>query len=217
MDILSILGYVNKFSLVAFVITVLILGFQIYQFKTDSKKNTKAPEVPDFNDKASVPTLNYTRLNLVAEPKKTFTKSSFDQSLVVLIALTILVVIVLVLSLIIRKNTSISQVPPSPQVQLVSSSGIKVYGPTGQEMTQSEESSLQPGDNITIGIVKTNDPNIDMARIKLNEASWSAADITTAFDNSKNIYYKEFTIASDESSLRIDAELHSKKDGWLGN
>jgi hypothetical protein len=37
------------------------------------------------------------------------------------------------------------------------------------------------------------------------------------YNAEKKMYYKEYVVATGESRLKIDAQLHSATDGWLGD
>lgn len=64
MDIFSVLSYLNKISLFAFIITAGFLGYQFYLLKKESKpSNKKAPVIPDFNESEKVDSFNYTKLS----------------------------------------------------------------------------------------------------------------------------------------------------------
>ena len=70
---------------------------------------------------------------------------------------------------------------------------------------------------VYVGIQTIDEADIDRARIKINEKDWNVAHITSQFNKDKKVYYREYTIASGESKLKIDAQLHSETDGWLGD
>ncbi len=63
MDIFSILSYLNKISLIAFIITAGFLAYQFYLLKKDSVSGTKkTPTIPDFNENEKIDISNYTKL-----------------------------------------------------------------------------------------------------------------------------------------------------------
>ena len=49
MDIFSLLSYINKVSLLAFFVTTLVVGYQIYVLKKEKTKE-QTPSIPDFKD-----------------------------------------------------------------------------------------------------------------------------------------------------------------------
>jgi hypothetical protein len=99
---------------------------------------------------------------------------------------------------------------------MASSKGIKVYDNKWSELDENKIASLRGGDNIIVGIERTTDANIDKARIRINKVQWTEGDEVTTLDRTKNVFYKEFTIATDEVFLKFEAQLHHKTDGWLG-
>ncbi|PIS16075.1 hypothetical protein COT62_00345, partial [Candidatus Roizmanbacteria bacterium CG09_land_8_20_14_0_10_41_9] len=86
-----------------------------------------------------------------------------------------------------------------------------------RELTDLEVSKLKGGDRILIGIETIKNVDVDRARIRVNETEWKLNHITLNFDSQKSIYYKEYSISSGAASLKIEAQLHSLKDGWLGD
>ena len=62
MDIFNLLSYINKVSLLAFFVTILVVAYQIHVLKKEKTKE-KAPSIPDFKDIGkSNEVVNYTRL-----------------------------------------------------------------------------------------------------------------------------------------------------------
>ncbi|MGB9882939.1 MAG: hypothetical protein ACPLRN_00255 [Microgenomates group bacterium] len=63
MDLLTILSYVNKISLLIFFVTLGILIYQIYLFKKDlSIHENEEINIPDFDENLQIKIANYTRL-----------------------------------------------------------------------------------------------------------------------------------------------------------
>ena len=63
MDIFSLLSYINKVSLLAFFVTTLVVGYQVYILKKEKTKE-QTPTIPDFKDKMNQNEVtNYTRLS----------------------------------------------------------------------------------------------------------------------------------------------------------
>lgn len=114
MDIFSILSYLNKISLLAFIVTAGFLGYQFYQLKKESSpKSKKTPSIPDFNENERVDVLNYSKLpdTLTAAPVVAYKKDS--KKLPFLIIGTSLLVLTLGVFIILRnkQTTQTSQVP----------------------------------------------------------------------------------------------------------
>ena len=107
---------------------------------------------------------------------------------------------------------------PKIVIQEISSLGLKVFTNSWVEVNEGDTGrTLKPGAKLYLGIQTIEEADIDRARIKVNEKDWNVAHITSQFNKEKKVYYREYTIASGESKLKIDAQLHSVADGWLGD
>jgi len=125
MDIFSILSYLNKISLLAFIVTAGFLGYQFYLLKkeasTDSKK---APTIPDFNENIKVDVLNYTRLpdSMISE-HQTVVRKDNNITLISLVLGTGLIALTLGVFILLRLKQSSQQVSkiiePTPTVKTV--------------------------------------------------------------------------------------------------
>lgn len=62
MNVFSILSYLNKISLLAFIITAGFLFYQVYLLRKESSPKQKKPTIPDFNENMKIDVLNYTKL-----------------------------------------------------------------------------------------------------------------------------------------------------------
>jgi len=104
MDVFSLLSYINKVSLIAFFVTTIFVGYQVYILKKEkSKENT--PTIPDFKEKNNLNTVtNFTNLPAYLFKKKTIAVN-YSKSLFIIISLLTLIVVVFVVSLI-KKNNS---------------------------------------------------------------------------------------------------------------
>jgi len=91
-----------------------------------------------------------------------------------------------------------------------------MYNEKWQELSEEEIKTIRPGTKIIIGIEKINDQNIDMARIKINQGAWDEKSITSHFNQEKNVFYREYQVATNDAFLKIEAQLHSRTEGWLG-
>ena len=108
---------------------------------------------------------------------------------------------------------------PIPIVQEVSSAGLKVFDKNWTEIKNDGkvQAQIKPGEVVYIGIQTIEEADIDRARIKVNEANWEIKDITTTLNPKLKVYYKEYPVATGTAQLKIDAQLHSASDGWLGD
>lgn len=213
MDGFSLLGYINKFSLFAFVVTGLVLGYQIYQLKKDAGKKNDHPEIPDFSEKHTIPSLNYTKLDTSPTP---VVKQAPNMNLFFLIGATVVVMLILFVALALRNNSSSNQTTDTPLIKFVASKGIKIYDEKWTELNDQAIAKLTEGGVVLVAIDKTTDPNIDRARIRINKSSWTEEDEKLEFDATKNMYYRNHTMATEAAFLKVEAQLHSKTDGWLG-
>jgi hypothetical protein len=214
MDVFGLLGYINKFSLLAFIATLGVLVYQVYQLKKDSKSTHETPVIPDFNDNAAVPSINFSPLNTKVETEPV---KSHNMNLIILIVITVGIVLFIFFSIFMKgnKKTEVDN-KEEPLIKLAASKGIKVYDSSWSELNEAKIAALKGGDEVIVGIERTTDPGIDKARIRLNKAAWDTSDEDLTFDKTTNIFYKKFAIATDSAFLKIEAQLHHTKDGWLG-
>ena len=82
--------------------------------------------------------------------------------------------------------------------------GLKVFTNAWIEINENETGKmLKPGMKVYIGIQTIDEADIDRARIKINEKDWNVAHITSQFNKDKKVYYREYTVASSESKLKL--------------
>lgn len=125
MDIFSLLSYINKVSLLAFFVTTLVVGYQVYVLKKEKTKE-QAPTIPDFKDKIkSNEVVNYTHLpgSLIKKDNKPVNYSK----LVFLIISLLTIMVVIFVFIMIKQNSSLRNeasisptkvILPSPTVVL---------------------------------------------------------------------------------------------------
>ncbi len=117
MDVFTILSYLNKVSLIAFVITTAVVGYQIYIFKKEKTKE-HAPSIPDFKENNNFAVAsNYTSLPSYLT-KKQIKSVNYSKSIFLTISLLTVIVVIFVVSLI-KKNSV------SPNNQTAKNSSIK--------------------------------------------------------------------------------------------
>lgn len=149
MDIFSLLSYINKVSLLAFFVTTLVVGYQVYVLKKEKTKE-QAPSIPDFKDKIkSNEVINYTRLHgsLIKKDNK---PANYSKLVFLIISLLTIMVVIFVLILIkqnssVRNEASVSPtivvfptptlkptiaLPPSPKVPTVGPTAALLPSPT---------------------------------------------------------------------------------------
>lgn len=213
MDLLTILTSLNKISLIAFFITFVFLSYQIYLLKKESFSRQDKPFVPDFKENQTTASSHFTKIIAGNEVKTALKKQNRHGLIIIGVFLSIIFAIIFIGGLF---NLSFGNIRPSksevpkPVVNLVASKGIKVYNQDWIEVKK-------PSGQIFIGIATIPGVDIDMARIRVNENTWGSQSASLKFKSGEGVFYREYTIATGESSLKIEAQLHSKTDGWLGD
>lgn len=105
MDVFTILSYLNKVSLIAFVITTAVVAYQIYVFKKEKTKE-QTPSIPDFQENNNFGTVsNYTSLPS-SLTKKQIKSVNYSKSIFLTISLLTVIVVIFVVSLI-KKNSTV--------------------------------------------------------------------------------------------------------------
>ncbi|MDO8609007.1 MAG: hypothetical protein Q7R95_00505 [bacterium] len=216
-DIVDVVSSVNKISVIAFIITFIFVGYQIFLLKKDffNKKESK-PVIPEFDDKNVVkkhetPLVHLSVKQTIISRPKHFIQIIFG---------VILLVISIIFFIISSANKKIDSersdlLSPTPIINYVASKGIKIYNQKWSEIQEKDMMTLILGQELIIGIESIHNLDIDKARIRINQNEWKESDITMKFDKTRNVYYINHAIATGEAMLKIDAELHSKIDGWL--
>ena len=213
MDIFNILGYINKLSLVAFVVTLGVLLYQVYLLKKDSSQSHEEPVIPDFNENIAKPVLNYTKLDQ-SIGKGEVPKN--NTNLIILIVTTIAIISFLSFTIFAKNRPRAPTSDTEPLVKLVASKGIKIYDDKWIELKEDELATMSAGTAIIIALDKPDIENIDKARIRVNQSSWSVDDESLKFDETRRVYYRDYIVATDSSFIKAEAQLHSSVDGWLG-
>jgi len=221
--IIDFLLSVNKISLVAFLGVFGFLVYEISLLRNERLKKQK-PVLPQFNATSVISTavMQQQAAAVVELPKKVeqIKQTKISPLLIAILILTALFFIGFTLY-IVFSNTSSKKVEsntPKIVIQEISSPGLKVFTNSWVEVNESDAGRmLKQGEKLYIGIQTIEEADIDRARIKINENEWNVAHITSQFNKDKKVYYREYTVASGESKLKIDAQLHSETDGWLGD
>lgn len=221
--IIDFLLSVNKISLVAF---LGVLGFLVYEISLlrNERLKKQKPILPQFNATSIVNTavMQQQAAAAVELPKKVdqVKQTKISPLLIAILILTGLFFIGFTLYMVFS-NTSNKKAEsnvPKIVIQEISSPGLKVFNTSWVEVNEGNtDRALKQGAKLYIGIQTIDEVDIDRARIKVNEKDWNVAHITSQFNKEKKVYYREYTIASGESKLKIDAQLHSETDGWLGD
>ncbi len=215
MDLVSFLGSVNKISLIAFFFMLGILVYEIILFRKEAWQKTK-PKVPNFQDNLN-PQL--AQASTIIEEKTAKVTRPNNLILIVSIVLVILFGIASFIGFFqTNSKTSIStKITPTPLIDFVTSKGIKIYNNDFQPIPESSLGNILPGEEIIIGVETIGEVDIDRARLRVNKQNWDNGDITLNYSDELKVYYKRYTVATGESKLKIEAQLHSSSEGWLGD
>lgn len=221
--IIDFLLSVNKISLVAFLGVFGFLVYEISLLRNERLKKQK-PVLPQFNATSVVNTavVQQQAAAVVELPKKIdpIKQTKISPLLIAILILTGLFFIGFTFYMVFSNTPSKKAESNAPKIviQEVSSPGLKVFTNAWIEINENETGKmLKPGMKVYVGIQTIDEADIDRARIKINEKDWNVAHITSQFNKDKKVYYREYTVASGESKLKIDAQLHSETDGWLGD
>ncbi len=216
MDFVSFLASINKISIVAFSLTVIFLAYEIRLLRKEHQKSGK-PTIPQFQENIHVSPQSK---NVVMTQSK---KKVLKHNNIFIVALVVLLILfgggAVVGFLNFNGSNSSSQKSPSSSnapVNFISSQGVKLFTQNFTPLSDQNAFNLRPGDTVIIGVETVDQADIDSARIRVNKLEWSPENITTNFNAKNKLYYITYTIATAESQLKIEAQLHSKTDGWLG-
>ena len=204
----------NKIALAAF---VAVLGLLLYEVKkmVDDKRKKETPKVPklDLMSAGKPVVQSFTPL-----PKNVVVAKKSNNSMVVIVlGILALGIVMVFVYMAIQAQMQAKKQVPIPVVTHISSAGLKLYDQTWHPITAYNTTTLPPGKPVYIGIETIVEADIDRARIRVNSKDWTIPDITTAYNPTLKVYYKEYTIATGTATLQIDAQLHSASDGWLGD
>ena len=214
MNIVYFFSSVNKLSLIAFLITLGFLLYEIILLKKERVLKTK-PKIPKFKETLNSPIAQPN--SLIVEKEIKVTKAN---NLIILILLVLLLIFG-ILSFFgfanYNKKELKTVISPTPVIDFITSKGIKIFNENFQPIADKDIDQIKPGEDIVIGVETINNTDINRARIRVNTTSWQNKDITTDFYPKDKIYYIKYKVASDESRLKIEAQLHSVADGWLSD
>lgn len=212
---------INKIALIAFVV---VFGFLVFEVKKmlDEKKKEEKLTVPSFVDavKAS-PTATQNSTPLPPSQVKPIKKNEHGTNAMIMIIIGVISLLGLLVVMIVTFNTKAAQKRVAstsvPIVREISSAGLKVYDTNWVEVESKKTDKAKPGEKLYIAIQTIVEADIDRARIKVNTRDWQISDITSLFNPTLKVYYKEYIVATGTAQLKIDAQLHSASDGWLGD
>jgi heme/copper-type cytochrome/quinol oxidase subunit 2 len=214
MDLIYFLTSVNKLSLVAFFFTLALLIYEVILFRKEAQRKSK-PKIPNFQENISMP---LTQAPTITVEKSVKITRPNNLILIVLIVLVILFGLATYFGFSHTRNkTTTETVMPTPIINFITSKGIKIFDKDFQFIPENLLGNIKAGDEIIIGVETIPTADIDRARIRVNKDKWENEDITLNYSEKQKIYYIKYRVASDESKLKIEAQLHSSSDGWLGD
>lgn len=212
---------INKIALLAF---FAVLGFLIFEIKKmiDDKKKSEEPTVPQFNDTITTqPAASVNSTPLPKLPPIEREKKLIGNNPLLMIILGVLSLIGVVILMVLTYNTNLKKKKVAsttvPVIRKIQSAGLKIFDSTWREIDAQNKLKAVPGESIFIGIMTIVEADIDRARIKINAEEWQITDITTLFNQQHSVYYREYVVATGTAQLKIEAQLHSASDGWLGD
>lgn len=217
MDIVSFLASINKISLIAFALTLVFLAYEIRLLRKEHQKSGK-PAIPQFQENIHVSATQAKNVVIASGKKKVLKHNN-----IFIVALVVLLVLfgggaMLGLFNFSSTNSSTPKTESSSNqaVNFISSRGVKLFTQNFIPLSDQDAFNLKPGDSLIVGVETVDQADIDSARIRVNKLQWSPENITSNFNAKNKLYYITYTIATAESQLKIEAQLHSKTDGWLG-
>lgn len=217
-SLFSFLQSVNVIAIVAFFLTTIFLGYEVYLL-VYQKKQADKPLIPDFQVDISYGKPKENLANIEVVDEKRVVKFPHERMIVLLVVIMIIFGVVSLMGIFNKIDTQTTELSQNRvKTKVLQSPGIKIYNGSWVEMKDTDIRALKPGDLIIVSIAGiAGVSEIDGARIKVNRTSWEVADPNIVFDKQRNLYYKEYKILPTDAKLTVDAQLHSKVAGWLGN
>jgi len=209
---------INKISLVAFIFTLGVVIHEYRLLKLERKK-VKAPEIPQFKDKYAAAFKKNEVVVLDSEEQQY--KPHSAKTLLILIIVMIFFALASLVGFVFQgksNNSAISNQSaaiPLVEEKIITSDGILIFDENFNLLKDEELSKLEPQKKIIVGIKTLEGTDIDKARIRINKNIWQPEDETKKFEKKNKVFYIEYQLASDEARLKIEAQLHSRSDGWL--
>ena len=135
MNVFTFLSYVNKVSLIAFFITTLVVGYQIYILRKEKSKE-QAPTIPDFKEGGTFGTVsNFTSLPSSLTQKE-LKAVNYSKIIFPTISIFTVIIVVFVVSLIGKKG--------SPDQALVTPSRVVTRAPIKKSASPTPRAVLSP-------------------------------------------------------------------------
>ncbi len=210
----------NKISLLFFLFTLSALIYEYYLFKKESLKN-KLPQIPQFEEKYANKKEGNSSIIMIKNKENAKVKITKNNKIIISLIITSFIAIILIANFFIefsnlKKKDNNLNLSKKIIIQTIESPGIFIYNKNFELLNEDKLKEISQGAEIVIGIKTVSDPTIDKARIRINKDYWSLEDEINQFDEKRQIYYRSYKISSNESKLKIEGQLHSAVDGWLG-
>ncbi len=202
------LSYINTISLLIFIGTAVFFIWELVHFIKEYKKNKVT--LPGFSEE------KYQKEVLPqATPLKvkrgSVRKANLRLALLGIGAFLIVGGFSFISLTSTRRSSAIQE--KEPIIKKVYSRGIAIFDKDWRVIK--DYNKLKPGDVVFIGIYKPPTDDVTKARIRVNEYAWKNQHVTDKFNKEKEVFYIEYKIPSDTAKLLIEAQLYSKRDGWL--
>lgn len=216
MDVVLIIEFIesiNKIAVVAFFLTSIFVAYEVYLLIKQKKKEEK-PVIPEFKGDQSYGQIKVATVK-PKEEKKIYRRPN-TKLIIILIVLMVFFAVVYLVGLSVKgRNSFKGGVSEGAGSATIASQGIEIYSPVWQKIEEDEFASFQGGEKIFIGIKTIPRVDIDKARIRVNSDQWRIEDETSALKKELNLYYIEYQVATGQSQLKIEAQLHSASEDWL--
>ncbi len=210
----------NKISLLFFLFTLSALIYEYYLFKKEKFKN-KLPQIPQFEEKYVNKKGDNSSIIMIQSKENVKIKTPSNNKIIISLVITSFIAIILIANFFIefsnlKKQDNNLNSSKKTIIQTIESPGVFIYNKNFELLNEDKLKEISQGAEIIVGIKTVSDPTIDKARIRINKDYWSLNDEINQFDEKRQIYYRSYQISSNESKLKIEAQLHSTVDGWLG-
>jgi hypothetical protein len=213
--VLSVLQSANIVAIGAFLLTTIFLSYEIYLLIRQKKQNDK-PIIPDFKTGVDYGHPKAININVESLNKGNILKTPNEKLIIVLVIILIIFIIAAIMSIISKiEEEEKAIMEKRKKVNVVKSNGIIIYNKDWEQLKEEDLKKLRPGDLIKVSIAIISKTDIDKARIKINRNSWDKDESQIVFDKNRNLFYKEYKVASSDAKLSIEAQFHSIKEGWL--
>ena len=108
MDVFEILGSINKISIFFFIVTLGVLGYELYVFQKEKKQKQK-PKIPTFNNTKAVQPQHFAASPIISDTKKPIKK---HKNLTVILAAVLVAVFGAALFFTLQNTSAPEELPP---------------------------------------------------------------------------------------------------------